>query len=292
MTARLRIALATAAQLPKLDEDGPALIGALADLGVEARAAVWDDPAERWDQLDAVVIRSTWDYVERHAAFVAWASAVSERTRLANPADVIAWNTDKRYLGELARAGLPVVPTEWAVPGEAAPLPSGPFVVKPTVGAGSRGARRFAGAREHAQALAHVRHLHASGRTVMVQPYQSRVDADGETAVVFAGGRFSHGARKGPMLAAEGELVDGLYVREQITPRAVPPPWVALAERVLAAVPGGADRLLYARVDLVPGPDGQPVLMELELTEPSLFLGCDPAAAGRMAAAIAAWVRG
>jgi len=49
--------------------------------------------------------------------------------------------------------------------------------------------------------------------------------------------------------------------------------------------------LLYARVDVIPGPDGEPVLVELELTEPSVFMEYAPSAAERFADAIAARAR-
>ena len=137
---RATVALATCAALPGLDVDGPGLLQALDRVGVDARAAVWDDPAEQWGHFDLVVVRSTWDYTERRDQFVAWARSVP---RLANPAEVLEWNTDKRYLGDLAEAGVPVVPTTWIGPDDAVALPGeGEFVVKPTVGAGARGAGR------------------------------------------------------------------------------------------------------------------------------------------------------
>jgi hypothetical protein len=80
--------------------------------------------------------------------------------------------------------------------------------------------------------------------------------------------------------------VDGLYKLEEITGRTATPEQLAVAERTLAAVPGGRDRLLYARVDLIPGADGAPVLVELELTEPSLFIGYADGAPDRLADAI------
>jgi hypothetical protein len=83
----------------------------------------------------------------------------------------------------------------------------------------------------------------------------------------------------------------GLYKAEDIRPRTASDRELHIAQRALAAVPGGAERLLYARVDLIPGPDGDPVLLELELTEPSLFLRHDEGAAERFADAVAAWLK-
>jgi glutathione synthase/RimK-type ligase-like ATP-grasp enzyme len=282
------VVLTTCADLPDGDEDGAALVASLAARGVSARWQVWNDPAASWaDEL--VVVRSTWDYTRDRDAFVAWAQSVP---RLANPADVIAWNSDKTYLRDLADAGVPVVPTTFVAPGESAPLPVfGEFVVKPSVGAGSRGAGRFADDAVDA-AQAHVATLHDAGRIVLVQPYVTDVDTAGETALIYVEGRFSHAIRKGAMLPPQmahplNELsAETLYVFEQVQARQASAAELAVGEQVIQVLRDrlGGD-LLYARVDLLPTPAG-PVLIELELTEPSLFLSYADEAADRFADAI------
>jgi glutathione synthase/RimK-type ligase-like ATP-grasp enzyme len=278
-----RIALATCAALPDLDLDEQLLLGPLRALGVDAMPAVWDDAAIDWASFDLVVIRSTWDYVPRRAEFLAWTRDVP---RIVNPAAIVAWNTDKKYLRDLAEAGVPVVPTGWLEPGQAVDLPiGGRYVLKPSVGAGSVDAGLFdiSNDGEAALAHAHAERLLASGQTVMVQPYLERIEADGEAALIFVGGAFSHAVTKGAMLASKRELVDGLYNAEVITPRDASGHEMALARAALAAIPGDATEIAYARVDLVPGPDGEPLLIELELTEPSLFLGQAPGSPERFA---------
>ncbi|KXK61250.1 hypothetical protein AWW66_14420 [Micromonospora rosaria] len=288
---RPRVALVTCAGLPDLDPDDRLVLAPLAAAGIEATAAVWDDGTVDWAGYDLVVLRSPWDYMLRHAEFVAWADTVP---RLANPADVVRWNTDKRYLAELSAAGVPTVPTSWIAPGEqwTPPTSHGEYVVKPAVSAGSRDTGRYdlADPDHRELAAAHVRRLTDAGRHVMVQPYLTAVDTAGETALLHLAGpdglRFSHAIRKGPILTGPDRGVDGLYRAEEITPRTATPEQLAVAGRTLAAVPGGTDRLLYARVDLIPGPDGEPVLVELELTEPSLFVGYADGAPERLAEAI------
>ena len=265
--------------MPDLFEDDAPLLPALAARGVDAVPAVWDDPSLDWASFDLVVVRSTWDYVPRRDEFVAWARSVP---RLANPADVVAWNTDKRYLRELAAAGVPVVPTTWLEPGDAYSPPTGQHVVKPAVSAGARDTARYAAGEDSS---AHVSRLLAAGRPVMVQPYVEAIDTEGETAVLYLGGRYSHAARKAPVLVPGLDDPDEV----EITPREPSDAERALAEQALAAVPGGP--LLYARVDCVPGPDGSPVVIEVELTEPCLFLETADGAAERLADAIAATVR-
>lgn len=285
MPAMPHVALATCAELPDLDDDGPALRAALDALGVRTSPAVWDDPAVDWAGFDLVVVRSTWDYPSRRDAFLAWADRVGARTPVSNAPRVLRWNTDKRYLRDLSAAGVPVVETFWPDSPEALP-DLADYVVKPAVSAGCRDTRRFT--RDERTAASHlVSTLQAAGREVMVQPYLDAIDAHGETALLYLGGRYSHAIRKGAMLEPGAPLEAALFRAEDISGRAASDAERAVAERALAAVPTGGGRLLYARVDLVPGPDGAPVVLELELTEPSLFLGFHPEAPARLAEAIA-----
>ena len=285
-----RVALATCRELPAGDEDAGLLLTACVSAGLDAEWRVWDDPATDWGSYDLVVIRSTWDYVPRRDDFTDWARSVP---RLANPADAVAWSTDKAYLRGLAAAGVPVVPTTWLAPGdEVGDAVAGDVVVKPTVSAGAKDTARY-GPAEADRARAHAAALLAAGRPVMVQPYLAAVDEVGETAVVHVGGRYSHALRKGALLRpGDAAEVEGLWRPEEITAAEPTPAQLALAEQALAAVPGGPERLLYARVDLLPGPDGAPLVVEVELAEPSLFLSAVPGSADRLAAAIRAALPG
>ena len=285
------VIIASCAAADGRDEDEPLLRTALAAAGIGASVADWADPAVDWAAADAVVVRSTWDYAPRRAEFLAWARRVEAATLLLNPADVLAWNTDKRYLAELEAAGVPVVPTAWAEDGaaleDALDRWDSDVVVKPAVSAGARDTARF-GPEDRRDAAALGAAVLASGRAVMVQPYLDRLDAEGETGLVYLDGVLSHAFRKGALLAG-APLGPGLYAEEEIAPRTATADERALGDAVLAVAEQRLRRVpLYARVDLVPGADGAPVLMELELTEPSLFLTTDPAAAGRVAAAVAA----
>ncbi|MCG5462248.1 hypothetical protein AB0K35_33685 [Micromonospora sp. NPDC053740] len=286
-----RVALVTCSDLADLDPDDRLVLAPLAARGVAVQTAIWDDPDVDWSSYDLVVLRSPWDYALRRDEFVSWAATVPT---LVNPADVVRWNTDKRYLAELSAAGVPTVPTSWIEPGESWQLPAetGEYVLKPAVSAGSQDTGRYdlADPQHRDLAAAHVRRLSEAGRVTMVQPYLRAVDTEGETALLFLAGpeglAFSHAIRKGPMLSGPDLGPDGLYKAEEITARTARPEQLAVAEQTLATVPGGTRQLLYARVDLIPGPDGEPVLVELELTEPSLFIGYADGAPDRLANAI------
>ena len=291
------IAIATCEDLPDLDADERLLPEALAAAGAEVEVVVWSDPAVVWRRYDAVIIRSTWDYTDDVHAFVEWALRVGSITRLLNPAEVVAWNVNKKYLAELADAGVPIVPTMFLSPAErnatvAMPETYTEVVVKPTISAGSRNTARYVVPESLQAAAEHVDRLLDEDRVVMVQPYMDAVDTVGETGLVFIGGEFSHAIRKGQMLHRDkpGAMVDDLYVVEDISARDAAAAELELAYAALAAVPGGAEQLLYARVDVVLDEEGNPILLELELTEPSLFFQHEPEAAGRLAAAILARV--
>jgi hypothetical protein len=287
-----RVALVTCADYPQLEADDQLVIPALAALGIEAVAAVWDDPAVDWASFDATVLRSPWDYATRRDEFVRWARRVP---RLSNSVDIVEWNTDKRYLGELAGAGVPVAPTTFITPTDMwlPPTADGEYVIKPSISAGSKDTGRY-GPEHRDQAIAHVARLQRDRRVVMVQPYLPAVDTYGETALLYfadpATGRlvFSHAIRKGPMLEGPDVGVEGLYKPEAISARVPSEQELAVADAVLMTLPGG---LLYARIDLIPDLDGNPVLLEVELTEPSLFFEHSPGAADRFAASIAALLR-
>jgi glutathione synthase/RimK-type ligase-like ATP-grasp enzyme len=281
------VALVTCRPGPEVsvDRDLPVLTGELRAAGAEADAVHWDDPDVDWAGYDLAVIRSTWDYSWRAAEFTAWAERCGKATRLANPADVVRWNTDKRYLGDLAAADVPVVPTRYLAPGDAADLPDDhEYVVKPTSGAGARFAARYTPG-EHDTAAAQLARMHAEGFTAMVQPYMKGIDVAGERALQFYGGRLLHASRKGAVLAPGTPYDEKKVAHPGLEPWTPTSAELAVAERALAAVPGGED-LLYARVDLVDGPDGQPCVMELELVEPNLFLSLHTGSVPAVVAAI------
>jgi hypothetical protein len=279
-----RVALVSSERGLRVDPDLPLAAPALREAGVAVDRVRWDDPAVDWAGYDLAVVRSCWDYAWRRAEFLAWADGVP---RLSNDAAVLRWNTDKNHLRDLVRAGLPVVPTVWD-PTTAAELPDAEeWVVKPSVSAGSRDTARWS---EAADVLAHAAELTAAGRTAMVQPYLASVDDAGETAVLFIGGEFSHAVRKGPLLGRGEGVRQDRDSRGDLRRVDATPEQRAVAQAVVDAVPSlvpGAAPLLYARIDLVADAAGRPVVLELELTEPSLFLPqAPPAALTRFARAV------
>jgi hypothetical protein len=264
-----RIVLAGCPALPEGDGDDDGLIAALRQRGLHARWLSWDDPHTL--EADLVILRATWDYIDRFDEFLAWTARVPN---LLNPPQVVLWNTDKRYLADLADAGVPTVPSEFFAPSEKICVPDADeVVVKPAIGVGSVGALRFSDPKD---ARAHAEALQAQQRTVLVQPYDARIE-DGETALVFLAGKQSHAFTKGPILPPPGQAPvfdeSGTYAEETLTPAE---PDFELWDVGRAALAAAAEHLgiavgdlLYARVDVI-GHRRDAHVLELELVEPSL----------------------
>jgi hypothetical protein len=262
----LDVALVSCLNLPEPDRDEALLSRALEDAGVSSRVVAWDDPGVDWSEARLTVLRSAWNYPLHHDAFLNWATMTSRVSSLWNPLPVIAWNSHKGYLLELERRGVAVVPTVLVPRGSPLTLHEiradrgwdADLVVKPAVSASSLGALRLAGLQDGGEAR--LREL-ASVSDVLVQRYVPSVEGHGERALVWIDGELTHAVRKEPRFEGQEESVSQAEV-------AFSGAEAHLARRALSCIEGP---LLYGRVDMAPGPEGAPVVMELELVEPSLY---------------------
>ncbi len=277
------------------DADRPLHEAAAAAAGIDLEYAVWSDPVVDWGDFDLVVVRSTWDYLDHLDDFRQWIDRMGRLGTLHNPAPVIGWNLDKRYLVDLADAGVPVIPTrvcrDASAVNRALSTYPGEVVVKPAVSAGSRLTGRFAPGDTASVTLSD--RILEEGTPVLVQPAVASVATGGEVSAVVFAGRVSHSIRKGPLLGLGGGLLGGAYT-ERVAPEPLTPAHRAVVEATSTAVArlvgerfGVVEPLLYARVDVVTLDDGTDVVLEVELAEPALFLGADPTAAERFAGEVA-----
>ena len=291
----MRVAIASFTQMPLEFRDDERLARVLRARGAIVAIEPWDDPDVDWAPYEMVVIRSTWNYARYRDEFLAWCERIGDR--LHNAPALVRWNSDKRYLGELADAGIRTVETRYVEPKAVVPELEGEVVVKPNVSAGGRDTGRF-GPSTHAAARELIASIQASGRAAMIQPYQPTVETVGETAVLCISGEPAHALRKRAVLrpdevapmrddgvgAAEIMYDPGLVTATEATE--------AELEHARAVVAHVRERFeylpLYARVDTIPGPDGEPVLMELEAIEPNFYLDQVPATAEVVADAILA----
>lgn len=305
----MHLALPTCANLPDWEVDDRPLVAALEARGAAVSEPAWDDPGVDWSGFDACLIRTTWDYMERPAEYLAWAEHAGRVSRLFNPPGAVRWNLDKRYLRDLADHGIPTVPTVWLPKGtELGPtgvdLPAllaekgwERAFLKPMVGATARETLRFEATPEGlARARAHLeRLLPAEG--MMLQPYLPRVEREGERSGIFFQGEdgrleLSHGVVKVPVpgdyrvqddFGASDAPVELTRREREVAGAAV----TAVERPGLWRGDGSDDEgLLYARVDLLRGDGDEVYVSELELVEPSLFFRHHPAAAERLAEAL------
>lgn len=286
------IGLVTAAVARELDSDLPLLGAALERAGTQFHFVDWHDESVDWSQYSLLVLRSTWDYHLRRIEFLLWLERVSKLTTVCNSLEVVHWNSDKKYLGELSTAGIAVVPTQFVESASEILLtkPVMDVVVKPSISAGSHDTFRYRDvAAEMSTVSAHIARIMKSGATAMVQEYQHGIDGAGETGLVYLNGVYSHAFRKGAILQHRPDMSNGLYAAEDVGEREATDAEQATALQVLGFVEQKFGAMpLYARVDLIPQTNGKPQLMELELVEPSFFLWASTGSADRAAQAIIA----
>jgi len=281
------LTLVSCLKLPEPDPDATPLAEALTAAGLRHRVLGWDDPDADWSGSTLTLLRSCWNYPWHHEAFLEWATGIAERTHLWNPLPSVRWNMHKGYLLDLERNGLPVTPTVLLYKGDGRSLVQvmdakgwDEVVVKPAISAGSYKTLR-ADRQTLARGEAHLAEL-LPERDMLVQPYLKSVEDHGERALIWIDGALTHAVRKSPRMDGEDESVSQ-------EPVPIGDAEARLAKRVMRTL---NIELLYGRVDVAPGPDGEPLLMELELLEPSLFFPQSPEALDRFVSSLAEKVRG
>ncbi len=271
-----------------LDED-KLLTAALQAKGLQAIRVDWADETFNWQDAGVAVFRSTWDYFDRFAAFSAWLEKTKELTRFVNPYALIRWNLDKHYLLDLQARGVNIPETIFIEAGETTTLAavvaqSGweEVILKPAVSGAARHTYRLR-AEDIARHEAIFRHLIAN-EAMMLQVFQRSVPEKGEIALMYFNGHYSHAVLK---IAKPGDFrvqddFGGTVHAYQPTPAEID-----LGARAIHAcqpVP------VYGRVDIIEDNYGNPAVGEVELIEPELWLRMYPAAAEKMAGALANYI--
>lgn len=271
-------------ELPAQDAPDFAILKPVAaEKGIALEIRRWDAPDLADEGFEAAIVRSTWDYADRVSEFLDRLEALDRGgLRIFNPPDALRWNARKTYLQELGDKGAPVIPTVWSETVDATIIgrafdtfEAAELVVKPQLGAGSRDTIRLKrnGWSESDLAL-------APRAAVMIQPFLPGIETTGERSLFYFNSKPAHAIRKLPAAGKWYANVDGAqFARSEATAADR-----AAADQVLALGPTG---MLYARVDLVDGPDGRPRLIELEAIEPYLFFAFAPEGAGFFADALA-----
>lgn len=281
----MHLALATCSAMPGLAPDDRHLLAALRARGHEVEPVVWEDPHAEWAVFDGCVIRSAWDYSYRLREFLEWARRVGRVTPLWNPLGVVEWNTHKRYLLDLAARGVPTVPTVLAPAGSEVDLARvmgergwKAVILKAAVAQSGRYIRFVDGGRV-AEGQAHLDRL-LPHEDMLVQRFVETVSAGGELSLIWIDGEWTHAVRK---RAAPGDFRVHDDYGGSVTRDDPAADELDVAQAAVAAVAGP---LLYARVDVVRGPDGRPMVMEFELVEPELFFRVSGGAVERFVAGV------
>jgi hypothetical protein len=274
--------LVTAAHLPDLAPDDQELLRALERLGVRTDVVVWDDAAVDWAAAPVTVVRSVFDYHLRREEFISWVDRVEPLTSLYNPPDIVRWNSHKSYLRRLSEEGFPTIPTEWVDRGSkvdlAAVLAAKSWpeaVVKPAVSASAHGTIKVAVGNHH-EAQEHLDALTRHG-DALIQPYLYEFEARGETSVIWLDGERTHCVRRPSGMHTS---LEDAHVGAPRDP-SVDELW--LAERTYEWIEPAP---LYARIDLLETRDHGPLVLEIELVEPALYLRHSVALADKFAAAV------
>jgi len=277
-----RLALATCAELPSIQPDDAELAASLERRGIQPESCIWTDPALDWASFDAVLIRTIWDYFKHPVAFNAWLDRLDTMgVAVINDSCLLRWNSDKRYLLDLARHGVAIIPTRLAgaadLPDVLASMPAQAVVIKPTVSGGAwHTLQGRIGEAGFADAVARL----PRALDYLVQPFVPEIVSAGEWSLLYFAGEYSHAVLKRP--AVGDYRVQGEHGGSTL-PAHPDAAILAAAEQALRAVTAlGYAMPAYARVDGVVS-DGRFLLMELELIEPSLFLAGQPRAAERLA---------
>lgn len=294
-----KVTLATAAAMPDLYPDEHGLLDALAARGMDPSIAVWNDPDVDWDAAGLVIVRSVVDYASDRPGFLDWAKSIK---RILNHADVLAWNSDKHYLIELGKRGLPTIPTTWLSASRGyskhqvhSRFPAfGDFVVKPAVSSGVRDIGRYSSGDIPGRqaAIAQVMELLGEGRDVMIQRYQESVETHGERSLVFFNGILSHAVDKAALLSPATVTED--EVRQvDVSAHLATDEELRWAEQIRTVLHqyvrermGRDEQFLYNRVDVVPDGQGSFVVMEVALVDGDLYLDATPQALGNFADAV------
>jgi glutathione synthase/RimK-type ligase-like ATP-grasp enzyme len=281
MNSRKRVAVITCSVLPEPDPDEEILLEAIAASGRQVDLVPWDDPQADPARYDLCVLRSCWDYPWAPDRFGEWLTKAASRAVLMNPAPVVEWNLHKGYLRELESAGVPIIPSIWLEQGSEADLSGlaagngwGELVIKPAIGAGSYLTKRFSRSEFSGEAQSFL-DAQLVQRDMLVQRFMPSVETRGERALVWIDGEFTHQVLKQPRYHGQDEEVSDALQPDEAD--------LSLARKAMECVGGD---LLYARVDIIDGDRGEPLLSELELIEPSLFLLQHAPALDRLVAAI------
>lgn len=286
MSRKMKVALVSDRDSLVVDYDMPLITDAFKDTDVQAEIQFWDNSNIDWSQYDLVILRSPWTYMEKIQSFVEFCQLIERDSILLNPLSAIKWNSDKNYLKQLESQGVPIVPTEiiystdqvntTLITIKNSGWDAKEVVIKPTIGAYSSGVVRLP-IDQIDNINRHVDYLLGLKKGVIIQPYLNTIEEHGETNMIYFNNIYSHAIKKEALLSNLG--VTKTPDMDLRSPKVASDEEKALAHKILNLVGSNLELsqpLLYARLDFIEDKDSRPLLLELEITEPSLSLPLFP----------------
>ena len=269
----MKLALLTCTNLPTWEEDDRFFHAALDMAGIEWSLLAWDSDTD-WSTFDVTLIRTTWDYVDRREQFSERLKEIASQTYLVNPVEIVEWNLEKTYLKDLEDAGIPIAPTVWI--DEKIDLNEvmtsrgwGRGFLKPVVGACAVDTKRFT-VNEIASVQVWLNTLVDQGEKMMLQPYLEPVETVGEYSVIYFGQRLSHCVQKIPV-KGDYRVQDDYGASDHPIEPIDYPQMMHVADATLRYLHERFSNVLVIRMDFLKMSDGQFVINEVEMIEPSLF---------------------
>jgi glutathione synthase/RimK-type ligase-like ATP-grasp enzyme len=184
------------------DED-EMVLKALKERGHDASLEIWTDASVNWKAFDLLLIKSPWDYFNRIGEWYAWLDKIELLgVKTLNPVSVLRWNSDKKYLMEMASAGIETVNTLMLDSVEKVnttlfeQLETEKLVIKPKISGGAK--QTFILDKAEFESRKEDLMMLVAEEDYLAQPFMPQVASDGEWSLVFFGGKFSHALIKKP----------------------------------------------------------------------------------------------
>lgn len=268
------IGLLTCEKFPDLQSDFHFLKNELEAQGLKVRPVVWNQMEVDWSNFKNLLFCSVWDYCNNYSLFHKWLTAREAQCNLINSSNIIRWNLNKSYMQHFEKNSIPVIPTKWIYEQNQITylnLDWQDVIVKPAVGAGSSGMKKFESLRQTDKMKSHINFL-LEDSIVMIQPYLESADKLGETALVYFDGELSHTVHR-PLGGHKGTPDEEVSTATHVE---ATEDQLEIGRKILQCLPF---KPTYIRVDLLKDQNNKDVLLEVEMIEPNLFLKSEKTAA-------------
>ena len=284
-----KCALLTINDLSNFQSYDNLIIEPFSNLGWECEFIPWDSTSINWNDFDAVIIRSTWDYQQKEKLFFKTLQSIEASSAiLYNSLDTVKWNINKRYLLELERENISIIPTrlydsfDFEIVSQLFSFfNEDKLVIKPCVSANADDT--FILEQSKMENLKSYLEGAFSQKDFLVQPFIKDIKNEGEYSLIYFGNRLSHVLLKTPkngdfrVQEEHGGILKAINKPESSL--------IDFGNKVMGTIPY---QCLYSRVDVVRGSDNY-LLMEVELIEPSLYFNMDPKAPQMFAEVFNKW---